>query len=142
MADPFAVATGTLTILSAAISTCSALLQYYDTWKESRKHVASMHKSLDGLHKIMVIIQNKVANNPFDPTTIARVAESIKDCEEGVSALKRRLEKITGLQSTATRPTSAKSSKWTEKVLSIELKLLFRDSVVWRLLSLLTSGYS
>ncbi|KAL8704280.1 MAG: hypothetical protein Q9201_002559 [Fulgogasparrea decipioides] len=94
MPDPFSVAAGTAGVVSLGIKTCSALLQYYDSWKDSRKDVAALYRSLDGLNKTLILIRAKITGQTFAPDVVQRITECIISCNDGILALKTRLTRF------------------------------------------------
>ena len=106
MSEPFSVASGVVGVVSLGITTCSALLRYYDSWKDSRKDVAAMYETLDRLNKTFILIQQKITSQFFGPDVVERITESIESCNEGIVDLRKRLSKFD----------STKSNDWTVQV--------------------------
>lgn len=96
MVDPFSAATGALGVISTGIQVCSGLLKYYMSVKDSRKDVAAMYRSLDGLAKTFLMIQQKLdsVNSRLAGPDADAVLESIQSCTEDIDTMRKKLAKF------------------------------------------------
>lgn len=94
MGDPFSIASGAAGVVSLGITVCSGLLDYYSSWKDSDKNIATMYASLEGLTKTFKLMRDTIGRSSFAPDVAERVLESTKSCEDGVNGLEKRLKKL------------------------------------------------
>lgn len=94
MGDPFSIASGAAGVVSLGITVCSGLLDYYSSWKDSDKNIATMYASLEGLTKTFKLIRDTIGRSSFAADVAERVLESTKSCEDGVNGLEKRLKKL------------------------------------------------
>lgn len=81
-------------ILSAGIQVCEGLVNYYTTWKSSKKENAEMIKSMANLLTNFALLQDVLQSPSFDETMAVTVESDILDCEDSIAELRDELKKV------------------------------------------------
>lgn len=88
------VASSVAGLLSLGIEVCGGLLQYYRSWKGAEDDVARTYVSIDSLAKTLILIKEVVEKNDFSTEHAKNVEASIIAAQQGISSLKKKLDKI------------------------------------------------
>ncbi|KAF7939835.1 hypothetical protein EAE99_001640 [Botrytis elliptica] len=81
-------------ILSAGIQVCEGLINYYNTWKGSKKENADMIKSIEGLLTNFALLKAVLQSPAFDKAMTTTVESKILDCEDSIAELGDELKKV------------------------------------------------
>lgn len=81
-------------LVSLGITICNGLLIYYDSYKGADETVQAMVNSVESLTKTFTILERLVSSPSLSDDAKTRVVESITSCEVGISALRKKLDKI------------------------------------------------
>lgn len=92
--DPLSITASTTSLLSAGISVCKGLLEYYNSWKDAEDGVLRMYKSIEALTKTLVLIESSIQHKSFNRDVVVRVEESIASTQRGLESLSKKLDKI------------------------------------------------
>ena len=92
--EGFAATSSAAGLVSLGLTVCQGLLKFYESWKEAEDDVKRMYSSVEQLTKTFVYLRRSIRQNQFSRDIVARVEESIRMCENGLQALRKKLLKI------------------------------------------------
>lgn len=92
--EGLAVASGAAGLVSLGLTVCQELLKFYESWKGAEDDVKRMYGSVEQLTKTFIYLRRSIRQNQFSGDVVARVEESIRMCENGLLALRKKLLKI------------------------------------------------
>lgn len=81
-------------IISLGIHVCQGLVQYYGSWRDSRKDIATMCKSVDNLTDTLKALKENVDGKSLAGDVIKNVQSSIVACTSGIQELQDELAKV------------------------------------------------
>jgi len=81
-------------IISLGIKVCQGLVQYYGSWKDSRKDIATMCKSVDNLAEILKALKENVDGKSLAGDVRKNIQSSIVTCTSGIKELQDELAKV------------------------------------------------
>jgi hypothetical protein len=90
----FGVAGSAVGVISLGIQVCQGLVQYYGSWKDCRKDIATMCKSADNLAEILKALKENVDGKSLAGDVIKNVQSSIAACTSGIQELQDELAKV------------------------------------------------
>lgn len=92
--EAFGVASTAAGLISLGITACQGLLEYYRSWKDADETVNNMYGSIEALTKTFTVLERSISSSTLNQDAIQRVNESIESCDQGISALTKKLAKI------------------------------------------------
>lgn len=92
--EAFGAASTAAGLISLGITACQGLLVYYRSWKDADETVNNMYESIKALAKTFMVLERSISSPMLNKDAIQRVNESMKSCEQGISALNKKLAKI------------------------------------------------
>jgi hypothetical protein len=90
----FGVTGSAIGVISLGIQVCQGLVQYYGSWKDSRKDIAKMCKSVDNLAEILKALKENVDSKSLAGDVIKNIQSSIVACTSGIKELQDELAKV------------------------------------------------
>lgn len=95
--DGFSVASSAAALVSLGLTICQALLKFYESWKGAEDDVKRMYSSVEVLTKTFTCLRRSIGQSQFNKDVVARVEESIRMCESGLVALRKKISKISSV---------------------------------------------
>lgn len=92
--DAFCVASTAAGLISLGITVCQGLLVYYRSWNDADETISNMYGSIEALTRTFMILERSISSSTLNKEAILRVNESMESCEQGISALNKKLAKI------------------------------------------------
>lgn len=92
--EALGVASSAAGLISLGITACQGLLVYYRSWKDADETVKNMYESIDSLTRTLMVLERSILNHTLNKDAIQRVHDSALSCEQGISALNKKLAKI------------------------------------------------
>lgn len=81
-------------IICLGIHVCQGLVQYYGSWRDSRKDIATMCKSVDNLTDTLKALKKNIDGKSLAGDVIKNVQSSIVACTSGIQELQDELAKV------------------------------------------------
>ncbi|KAK2605992.1 hypothetical protein QQS21_003618 [Conoideocrella luteorostrata] len=94
MAEALGVASAVAGIISLGITACHGMISYYESVKGHRDDINNMCSSIGSLAAILKVIQQRLLLGQFDRETVAVVEQNIVQCEQSLTSLDRKVQKI------------------------------------------------
>lgn len=107
--EAFAVASGAAGLVSLGIEVCKGLLNYYQSWRTAETEVAGMYNSIESLAKTLILLESAINNGVFDRQMVDNAEKSIMSTQDGITSLKKKLDKIKVLGKEGTLTEKAKA---------------------------------
>lgn len=92
--EAFGAASTAAGLISLGITSCQGLLVYYRSWKDADETVNNMYGSIEALTRTFMVLERSISSSTLNKDATQRVNESAKSCEQGISALNKKLAKI------------------------------------------------
>lgn len=92
--EAFAAASTSAGLISLGITVCRGLLVYYRSWKDADETVNYMYGSIEALSRTFIVLERSISSPTLNKDAIQRVNECTNSCEQGISALNKKLAKI------------------------------------------------
>ena len=104
------VAGSAVGIVSLGIQTCQALFAYYDSWKDYESDISSTTDSIADLSKTLTLLKALLDNGSLDREKGERAKTCLQCCEEGLSKLSRKSQKLRKYK----EPVGVRQKAWAE----------------------------
>ena len=85
-------------VISLGIEVCSGLVSYYDSYRSHDSYVARVCANLNGLHTILLSVQEILDGFQFTESMAQVVHERILACRGGMAMLEEKLQKCKATQ--------------------------------------------
>lgn len=81
-------------LISLGLQVCQGLVRYYESWKHCPRDVTATLESLSGLEKTFDAFDSAIKNPTLSQDVVSLVKQRIDTCWDGVTKLKKRLDKF------------------------------------------------
>ena len=92
--EALAVASSAAGLISLGLTVCNGLVTYYSSWKNAAGDVQKMLEPAESLAKTLAVLKYTISNPSLNRDVVQKVEESIFRCENGITALQKKLAKI------------------------------------------------
>lgn len=97
---------GTVGVLSLGIQVCNGITKYYEAWRDYDSDIQSLRACVEQLSQEFNIVRQTVSSDDVRHRPAALQIETIvKNCEDGIQALSKRLGKLAATKPRRAMPT-------------------------------------
>ncbi|KAL8993426.1 MAG: hypothetical protein Q9169_006358 [Polycauliona sp. 2 TL-2023] len=99
--EALGIAANVAGLIELGLTVCHGIYEYYGAWKNAENDVKRMHAEIESLTKTFAVLKATLCRSCLNMDIINRIEELVGMCEDGITCLHRKLQKLRATSPTA-----------------------------------------